>query len=477
LQHHYGVSRPIEDYAIIGDTRSVALVGRDCSIDWMCLPRFDSGACFAALVGERKHGRWLLAPAGTVTATRRRYREGTLILETELTTADGVVRVIDSMPADEDIPNVVRIVEGVSGEVPMHMELIIRFDYGWIVPWVRKIDGALIAIGGPDALVLRTPVETHGENLTTVARFTVRAGERIPFVLTWFPSATEPPGPLDADAALASSTAWWEKWTSQCTYTGQWHEAVNRSLITLRALTFSPTGGIVAAATTSLPERIGGHRNWDYRYTWVRDATFTLYALLLGGYADEAKAWRDWLLRAIAGTPAQLQTLYGVRGERRLSEQTLDWLPGYECSAPVRVGNAAVHQFQLDIYGEVIDALFHARRFGLDGDGYTWSLQCKLLEFLEGSWDKPDEGIWEVRNGRQHFTHSKVMAWRGAQRAAALHAQQGDGMVRVRPCGALGRDVPRRRADRSLALDPRCDPRRGLRTCVRPQHRRVHAGV
>jgi GH15 family glucan-1,4-alpha-glucosidase len=407
----------IEDYAIIGDTRSVALIGRDASIDWMCLPRFDSGACFAALLGEREHGRWQIAPCGEVVTVRRRYRGDTLILETELVTREGRVRIIDCMPPAEDIPNVVRIVEGIEGSVQMRMELVIRFDYGWVVPWVRKVDGALLAVGGPDALMLRTPVPTHGENLTTVADFTIHAGQRVPFVLTWFPSSSDLPPTIDADAAIVEAEAWWNAWSSRCTYTGEWRDAVMRSLITLKALTFTPTGGIVAAPTTSLPEALGGPRNWDYRYSWLRDATFTLYALKEGGYLDEACAWRDWLLRAIAGDPSQLQILYGLGGERRIPEQTLPWLPGYRDSKPVRIGNAAVDQLQLDVYGEVIDALYHSRRSGLGPDGVTWRLENKLLEFLESNWMKPDEGLWEVRNGRQHFTHSKVMSWVAFDRA------------------------------------------------------------
>ncbi len=412
------VSPPIEHYALIGDTRTAALVGAHGSIDWLCLPRFDSGACFAALLGEPRHGRWSIAPEGDPPrAVRRRYRDDTLVLETELVTDGGVVRIIDCMPPCEDIPNVVRIVEGVEGAVAMRMELIIRFDYGWIVPWVRKTEHGLLAVGGPDALLLQTPVPTFGEELTTVARFSVRAGERVPFVLTHLPSTAPVPAPIDADEAVRDAEQWWRAWTSRCTYQGEWREAVVRSLITLKALTYSPTGGIVAAATTSLPEHIGGPRNWDYRFVWLRDATFTLYALMLGGFRDEARAWRDWLLRAIAGDPAQLQVLYSVAGERRLPEQTLPWLPGYAGSSPVRVGNGAVSQLQLDVYGEVIDALYHARRSGLPADPYMWGIEAKLLEFLERHWREPDQGLWEVRGPRQHFTHSKLMAWVAFDRA------------------------------------------------------------
>ncbi len=417
MQSRVSVPARIEDYAIIGDTQSVGLVGRDGSLDWMCLPRFDSSACFAALLGTPEHGRWKLAPAGEVIAVQRRYRGDTLVLETELTTRDGTIRLIDCMPPGEDIPNVVRVVEGVSGTVSVHMELVIRFEYGYTVPWVRRVDGALVAVGGPDGLALRTPIATHGENLTTVATFDVHAGERVPFVLTWFPSSGTIPGSIDAERAIRDAELWWSTWAMQCTYRGEWREAVMRSLITLKALTYSPTGGIVAAPTTSLPESIGGTRNWDYRYGWLRDATFTLYALLAGGYQEEACAWRDWLLRAVAGDPSQLQTLYGVAGERRIPELKLSYLPGYAGSRPVRIGNAAVDQLQLDVYGEVIDTLHHARRAGIAPDGFTWKLEKHLLDFLEGHWRDPDEGLWEVRNGRQHFTHSKVMAWAAFDRA------------------------------------------------------------
>jgi GH15 family glucan-1,4-alpha-glucosidase len=408
----------IEDYAVVGDTRTAALVGRDGSIDWLCLPRFDAGACFAALLGDASHGRWRIAPAGGGSAAARRYREDTLVLETEFRTSSGAVRLTDCMPPDEDVPNVVRVVEGLEGRVELRMELVIRFDYGWIVPWVRSArDGTLRAIAGPDALTLATPVPTHGENLTTVATFTVAAGERIPFVLTWHRSHEEPPPPIDAHAAIREAERWWRAWAGLTTYDGPWRDAVQRSLVTLKALTYTPTGGIVAAATTSLPERLGGVRNWDYRYTWLRDATFTLYALLLAGHREEARAWRDWLLRAVAGAPSQLQIMYGPAGERRLTEQELPWLPGYEGASPVRVGNAAVSQLQLDVYGEVTDALYQARRMGIEADPLAWNVQRKLLDFLETGWREPDEGIWEVRGPRQHFTHSKVMAWVAFDRA------------------------------------------------------------
>ena len=407
----------IEDYAVIGDTRTAGLVGRDGSIDWLCLPRFDAGACFAALLGDRCHGRWIITPDARILRVDRRYRPGTLILETDFVTNEGTVRVVDCMPPGEAVPNVLRVVEGVSGSVRMRMELVIRFDYGWVVPWVRSMDGGLNAVGGPDAVALHAAVPVYGKDLTSVAEFTVDERSRVPFVLAWYPSNEDPPPPLDAEAAIQQSERWWRAWSSRCTYEGEWREAVLGSLIVLKALTYFPTGGIVAAATTSLPERIGGVRNWDYRYCWLRDATFTLYALMLGGYRAEARAWRDWLLRSVAGSPSQLQVLYGVSGERRLSERTLDWLPGYEGSAPVRLGNLAVRQRQLDVFGEVNDALYMARRCGIAADRVAWSVQGELLDFLEGAWQEPDEGIWEVRGPSQHFTHSKVMAWVAFDRA------------------------------------------------------------
>ena len=408
---------PIEDYALIGDTRTAALVGKDGSIDWLCLPRFDSAACFAALLGEPRHGRWLIAPANPVRRVTRRYRPGTLVLETEFTTDTGVVRIVDCMPPGELVPNVLRLVEGISGDVPMRLELIIRFDYGWVVPWVRKVEGTLVAIAGPDALSLHTPAHVHGEDLTSVAEFSVKPGQQVPFVLSWFPSHEPAPEDLDVSGLIEDAERWWRKWSDHCTYQGEWREAVETSLITLKALTYLPTGGIVAAPTTSLPEAIGGVRNWDYRYCWLRDATFTLYALMLGGYVEEAASWRDWLLRAVAGSPEQLQIMYGVSGERRLDEHTLDWLPGYEGSTPVRIGNRAVRQRQLDVYGEVNDALYQARKAGIEPDPFAWSIQRQLLEFLSEAWRQPDEGIWEVRGPRQHFTHSKMMAWVAFDRA------------------------------------------------------------
>ncbi len=405
----------IEDYALIGDTQTAALVGCNGSIDWLCLPRFDSGACFAALLGTRDHGRWLLAPAAPNATVTRRYRARTLVLETTFATGEGEVRVVDLMPIRAQAPDLVRVVEGVRGRVPMVMELVIRFDYGGAVPWARRAAGGLRAVAGPDALELNTPVETSGEGLATVSRFEVGAGERIPFVLTWHPSHEPPPPPVDGVLAMADTAAWWEAWSARCQSSEG--AAILRSLITLKALTYAPTGGLVAAPTTSLPEDLGGVRNWDYRYCWLRDATFSLYALMLGGYEAEALAWRDWLLRAAAGAPEQLQIMYGPAGERRLPELTLDWLPGYEGSAPVRIGNAASGQFQLDVYGEVMDCLHQARRAGADTDPDAWALQVALMESLEGRWREPDEGIWEVRGPRRDFTHSKVMAWVAADRA------------------------------------------------------------
>jgi GH15 family glucan-1,4-alpha-glucosidase len=411
------MAAPIEDYALIGDTHTAALVSREGSIDWLCLPRFDSPACFAALLGDRSNGHWRLAPAGPVREVRRRYQGDTLVLETEYQTDDGMVRVVDCMPPRQADPDVARIVEGVRGRVPMRMELTIRFDYGSIVPWVRHIDGALHAIAGPDSVWLRTPVPVHGENWTTLADFTVAEGERAPFMLTWHASHRPAPRRIDPVRALDDTDAWWGEWASGIDYSGGWQDAVIRSLLTLKALTYAPTGGIVAAPTTSLPEQLGGVRNWDYRYCWLRDATFTLSALMLAGLGDEAKAWREWLMRAVAGQPRQMQILYGVAGERRITEQELDWLAGYQGSRPVRVGNAAVNQFQLDVYGEVMDTLHLGRHIGLESDETAWDFQRALLEFLESNWREPDEGIWEIRGPRRHFTHSKVMAWVALDRA------------------------------------------------------------
>lgn len=401
----------IEDYALIGDGHTAALVGRDGSIDWLCLPRFDSGACFAALLGSPANGRWVIAPRDSVSNTSRRYRNGTLILETDFETESGTVRVIDCMPLSNQRWDVLRIVEGLSGRVRMHTELVIRFDYGSIVPWVHRADGALFATAGPDTLELHTPVQTRGEHMTSTADFEIGAGERVPFVLNYRPSHTPEQEPIDADETLMRTQSRWLEWSERCSYQGRWREPVLRSLLTLKALIYEPTGGIVAAPTTSLPEHPGGVRNWDYRYCWLRDATFTLNALLLAGYTEEARAWQEWLLRAVAGSPADMQILYSVTGERRLEEIELAWLPGYGNAAPVRIGNAAATQFQLDVYGEVMDTLHLARAAGQTPQPHAWRIQCVLLAFLETHWREPDEGIWEVRGPRRHFTHSKVMAW------------------------------------------------------------------
>jgi GH15 family glucan-1,4-alpha-glucosidase len=408
---------PIEDYALIGDCHAAALVGRDGSIDWLCLPRFDSGACFAALMGGPEHGRWRIAPRAKAPRVRRRYREGTLILETEFETGEGAARIVDFMPLSADRWDVVRIVEGVRGEVAMAMELVIRFDYGSIVPWVRRVGDKRVATAGPDTLELAAPVQVRGEEMKTIADFGVKAGDRLVFALNYHPSYEEAPPRLDCEKALEKTQADWLAWSGQCTYRGKWDAPVLRSLITLKALTYGPTGGIIAAPTTSLPEKLGGVRNWDYRYCWLRDATFTLNALLLAGFHEEAGAWREWLLRAAAGSPQDLQILYSVTGERRLDEYELSWLPGYQGSAPVRVGNAASRQFQLDVYGELMDTLHLARAAHIAPDPAGWAIQCTLLEFLVPHWRKPDQGIWEMRGEPRHFTHSKVMAWVAFDRA------------------------------------------------------------
>jgi len=407
----------IEDYALIGDTQTAALVSRDGSVDWLCLPRFDSGAAFAKLLGTEEHGHWRLAPASEVTASRRRYRGDSLVLETEMDTAEGTVRITDFMPPRGEAPDVVRIVEGVSGRVRMRMELRIRFDYGRVVPWLRREGGgSLVATAGPDSCWLSTSVETHGEDLATVADFIIGAGETVPFVLTWRESHLPAPQPVLADQALRETLDYWSDWVGRCTYDGRWRDAVVRSLITLKALTYAPTGGIVAAPTTSLPEKLGGVRNWDYRFCWLRDATMTLQALMYAGYHEEARDWRRWLLRAIAGNPDKTQIMYGVAGERRLPEYVADWLPGYDGN-PVRIGNDAVDQFQLDVYGEVMDALYQARSTGFGAGRSTWALQKALMQVVTERWREPDEGLWEVRGGPQHFTHSKLMAWVAADRA------------------------------------------------------------
>jgi GH15 family glucan-1,4-alpha-glucosidase len=407
----------IEQYALIGDCQTAALVGSDGSIDWLCFPWFDSAACFAALLGTPENGRWLIGPADTSAKVKRRYRRDTLVLETDFETAEGAVTIIDCMPQRDGRADLVRLVRGQRGTVRMRLELVIRFDYGWIVPWVQRTKRGITAVAGPDTLVLDTPVDLHGEDLTTVAEFNVSSGEEVPFTLSWYPSHEKPCPPIDANKAISITEKWWQKWSSRCTYEGEWRDAVMRSLITLKALTFQPTGGVVAAPTTSLPEKIGGPRNWDYRFCWDRDATFTLYSLLISGYKEEAEAFRDWLLRAVAGSPAELQIMYSIVGARRLTELELDWLDGYENSKPVRIGNAAYKQLQLDVYGEVLDMLNVCRRKGLPQSEPVWRFELALLGFLEKAWKKPDEGIWEVRGGRRHFTHSKVMAWVAFDRA------------------------------------------------------------
>jgi len=410
----------IEDYALIGDMQTAALVGKDGSIDWLCLPRFDSSACFTRLLGTDDHGHWSICPAGQpgdAEATRH-YQGDTLILQTEWRTATGTVRLVDFMPPrDGKPPVVVRIVEGVHGHVDMECTVRLRLGYGAILPWVRRRDGRVSATAGPDSLWLDTPVTLAGRNMAHCASFRVAAGEHVPFALTWQPSHMAAPERADPAAELRQTIRFWRDWAFRCTYEGPHRDAVIRSLITLKALTYTPTGGIVAAATTSLPEDIGGERNWDYRYCWLRDATITLEALLRTGYTEEAAAWRAWLERAIAGDPKDVQIMYGVAGERRLAEWEAEWLPGYENSAPVRIGNAAVGQRQLDVYGEVIDALSLGRAAGVSFDRHAWSLQRALLDFLEKNWDQPDEGVWEVRGPRRHFVHSKVMAWVAFDRA------------------------------------------------------------
>jgi GH15 family glucan-1,4-alpha-glucosidase len=401
----------IEDYALIGDCRSAALVARDGSIDWLCWPRFDSEACFAALLGTNDHGRWLVAPRQTASITRR-YRPDTLILETQFETRDGAVTLIDFMPFGSGRSEIVRLVIGTRGKVEMHTEIVLRFGYGAAVPWVTRLeDGTLRAIAGPDMTVLRTPIHLKGKDMTTVGEFTISRGESIPLVLTYSRSHKRLPEARDPTAALEATEAFWKDWSAKCRPAGEWSEAVKRSIITLKALTYAPTGGIVAAPTTSLPEQVGGTRNWDYRFCWLRDATLTLLGAMHAGYYEEAQAWREWLLRAVAGSPGQLQIMYGIGGERRLAEWTADWLPGYENSAPVRIGNAAHTQLQLDVYGEIMDVHHQARRCGLSTNESGWDVQIKILEHLTKIWHQPDQGIWEMRGPPQHFTYSKVMAW------------------------------------------------------------------
>jgi GH15 family glucan-1,4-alpha-glucosidase len=448
------VSTPLEDYALIGDCETAALLSRAGSIDWLCWPRFDSPACFAALLGGPEHGRWLIEAADQRARLTRRYRDHTLILETRIETQDGVVLLIDFMPPRGRNSDIVRLVRGEKGRVRMRMELVLRFDYGRSVPWVTRMeDGALRAIAGPDLVTLHTPVPIRGEDLKTVAEFEVAEGETVPFVLTHGPSHQSPPKAIDFEESLAGTETFWTEWASRNQSCGEWDEAVVRSLIVLKALTYAPTGGLVAAATTSLPEQLGGTRNWDYRYCWIRDATLTLLALMNAGYYGEARDWRNWLLRAAAGAPAQLQIMYGLAGERLLPELELPWLPGYDNSKPVRIGNAASDQLQLDVYGEVMDALHQARRGGLEETEADWAFQCALLKHLEAVWQQPDHGLWEVRGEPRHFTYSKVMAWVAFDRAVHAVEQFGrDGPVhhwrRVRQ--VIHNEVCERGFDRDL---------------------------
>jgi GH15 family glucan-1,4-alpha-glucosidase len=403
---------------MIGDCHTAALVSKQGSIDWLCLPHFDSAACFAALLGTADNGHWSISPSEPIRSIRRRYREGTLILETEFETESGSVTLIDCMTPRNETPDLLRVVVGTRGQVQMNLELVIRFDYGSVVPWVRRTDHGISAIAGPDKLSLRTEVPLRGENFKTIATFTVAEGQKASFDLTWYPSHQSEPLPLNIDKAIQDTQNWWQEWSDRCSYRGKWRDAVLRSLITLKALTFLPTGGIAAAPTTSLPEFLGGVRNWDYRYCWVRDATLTLHSLLDAGYHDEAREWREWLLRAVAGRPSELNIVYGLRGERRLTELELPWLSGYENSAPVRTGNAAYKQFQLDIFGEVANTLFQCRQAGLEPPKDEGEDVAEpLLEFLETAWDRPDDGIWEMRGPRRHFIHSKMMAWVAVDRA------------------------------------------------------------
>jgi len=415
------VTNRIEDYALLSDTQSAALVGRDGSIDWLTFPRFDSAACFAALLGTPDHGRWKLAPRAEVRSTERHYRPGTLVLETRFTTDDGVVDVIDCMPIrGDDRLDVVRLVRGVSGSVPMHMHLTVRMDYGSIVPWVRRDDGGLRMVAGPDALSFRTTVDHQPKEWSTVANFTVSEGDEVPFDLAWRPSHLPAPKAISVTDSIDRTTASWTAWHARCERFDLYDEPIRSSITVLKGLTYEPTGGIVAAPTTSLPESIGGSRNWDYRYCWLRDATFTLTSLLDAGYTQEAAAWRDWLLRAVAGRAEDVQIMYGPAGEHRLTELELPWLPGFEGSGPVRIGNGAHDQFQLDVFGEVLDAFYQGHLVVTDDEPGVWKVGRALVEVVEARWNEPDDGIWEVRGGRRHFTHSKVMAWVAMDRAIRI---------------------------------------------------------
>ncbi|NED36196.1 glycoside hydrolase family 15 protein [Streptomyces sp. SID8499] len=451
----------IEDYALIGDQQTAALVGRDGSVDWLCLPRFDSAACFAGLLGDEDNGHWRIAPVGVDgPCTRRAYRHDTLVLDTEWDTPQGSVRVTDLMPQRDRAPDLVRIVEGLSGRMTLRSTLRLRFDHGSVVPWVRRCDGHRVAVAGPDSAWLRSepPVRTWGEDFGTHAEFEIAEGEKVAFVLTWHPSHEPRPPLIDPYEALEHSVADWRAWAARCRYTGPHRDLVVRSLITLKALTYAPTGGIVAAPTTSLPEELGGVRNWDYRYCWLRDSTLTLGALLSAGYQEEAEAWRNWLLRAVAGNPADLQIMYGLAGERRLPEFELPWLPGFAGSAPVRIGNDAVLQRQLDVYGEVMDTLSLARRSGLSPKPHIWSMQRALLDFLREAWREPDEGLWEVRGGRRHFVHSKVMVWVAADRAVRTLEEEPELRGDLAGWRALRDEVHREVCEKGY------DPRRGTFT-------------
>ena len=431
---------------MIGDCHTAALVSKQGSIDWLCLPDFDSPACFAALVGTPENGHWSISSAEPVRAIRRGYRNGSLILETEFETEGGSATLIDCMVLHEEAPELLRTVVGKRGQIRMKLDLVIRFDYGSVVPWVRRIDGGISAIAGPDMVRLRSDVELVGENMKTKAEFTVAEGQKVSFDLTWYPSNQQEPPAVNVDAAIQKTEKWWREWSDRCTYQGKWRDAVLRSLITLKGLTFLPTGGIVAAPTTSLPELIGGVRNWDYRFCWVRDATLTLQSLLRAGYLEEARDWREWLLRAVAGSPSELSILYGLRGERRLTELELPWLQGYENSAPVRTGNAAYKQYQLDIFGEVANTLFQARQAGLGPAKHSrHEVALAMLEFLETGWERPDEGIWEVRGPRRHFVHSKMMAWVAVDR-----------LIRSAEKGRFATDIPRWQNLRKAIHDQVC---------------------
>ena len=439
--------RRIEDYAMIGDCGSAALVGRDGSIDWLCLPRFDSGACFAALLGEPENGRWLICPVEPAARVERRYLDGSLILATTFETAECAVELVDFMRPRRRLPHLVRLVRGLRWRVAMCTEFVLRFDYGAVVPWVERLpEGGLTAIGGPERVVLRTPAPLRGEDLKTVGEFTVGAGETIPFVLSYGPSHQPLPPPVDPARALRDTEVFWGRWSDRCASAGPWTDVVKRSLVVLKGLTYAQTGGIVAAPTTSLPEQLGGTRNWDYRYCWLRDATFTLLALMHAGYYDEARTWRDWLFRAVAGSPDQQQIMYGLGGERRLTEWEVPWLPGFEGSRPVRVGNAAVNQTQLDVYGEVLDALYHASSHGLPPNQHGDAIGRVVLRHLAKIWDQPDEGIWEVRGPPQHFTHSKAMVWVAFDRMVKMLEQR----------GSAGRALPRWRQIRDRIHEDVC---------------------